>query len=1590
MRVEPAPNTDRNHASHAVALVGMGLTVPGATSPEQFWNLLQEGTELLADPPPQRWRTDDFVSSDRSAPDKTYQQAGGFVTGTLPGRDDYAQVWLRHCVDQAMAEVRRTDGDRYSLCLGYTADGSQHQEEALLAAGLLAGADGLDEADTGQLRSMMRRHFPRAGEPGRYLPHRIARDAVHRILPADTRVHLIDTACSSSLYAVDLGVREILAGDVDIAVCGGALVLTPTMSVLFAKNGGLSPTGRVRSFDADADGVLFSDGAAVVVLKRLDRALADGDTVHGVVVGSGLSADGKGTSIYKPAVAGQKLAITRALENSGVSPEEVGLIVAHATGTPAGDLAELTGLRECYPGRGTVPVVSNKSLIGHTGWAAGVVSVIHLMLALRHQVIPAQHRFRAASEAAGLNGSRLAVPGAAVAWSSDGRPRIGAVSGFGFGGTNAHLLVREHGPHLPAASPYRRREHDDLVVVGWAARLPDGATGFGDEYPPPGRDELRLPPPAVRRLDRTQLMLVQCVHRLAPAVRAALSRRGERTGVVVGHAGPTRSALLYRLRAHLDEVERVAAEAGAGPGVKEYLGAFRDRVTGLIPPPTEDSSPGEMPNVIAGRLANCFDLRGLNATVDQGGASLLEAFELACRYLEFGDLEIALVGGVSGNSLAEWQAATLGPEPLREGAYLFAVTTRGVAAEEGLPVLAAIRDVGVADEPAARSAGGLQGAEGGDELVAFLLGQAPEARISRRPGPGERAHVLSLRREDGAAPAAGAASRHGGTAEEATAAVTRMDRHVLTLAPHPRRPVRPARRVVPAAAVLLTNNAATTGLDGNSATVVEVGHDGAVARRDGSVRQVELTEDAFDDLLAGSDPAQLQIVCDLSRVAAGFDPAGPEHRAVLRLHDAMFLAARAAAARWTTGHSFTVLVLGGIRSDRTPHPLSGLFTGFVRVLAQEFGPSAVYAVVHEAPDFASAAEDLRAEADAERLLPDVYYAGGERLLVRAERRSARPGPAALTRSSVVVAAGGARGIGAEVLKSLARDAAPRLFVLGSTAVDGLDLAAVEAGKAEFIRSRTTGPHALTVPQADRAFERLVRAREVRDTLDELTEHCGEGRVSYLACDLRDADEVRRAIEQVLHAEPRVDLLLNVAGIISTALVGNKSLADFTAVRDLKLLAHTNLANAFGDQLPLTWCNFGSANSFLGQPGDTDYAAGNEFLHSAAQYAAACGHDQYTVGFGLWGEAGFASGPLWRSYLDTSGELTPMNSQEGVRHFLAELAEPDRPVGTVQLGDRERAVLERTAPGYLPWCDRTTGAPSRASARSGSAYHVEESTAQSVTLLRTFDLERDGYLTHHLVRGLPTLPGSFYPELAAEAAVRLLPGMVPVAFDNLVLAAFLRVPGPDRPQTVRVSARLHAREGADSVVRVRITGDVVAPGGRVLVRDKLHGSVEVRLGDAARPAPRWPEPAEARVGEAVHPLYGNAPGIRLSGMFRPVAEPSVQPDGRRGRLRLDPAARHRWFPNALTPELVLEALVQLAVIQAPGEPAEIRVPRSIRRIELFDAPTERGDLRLYGSAHDLSDLDSGAPRNEGVAVTADGLVLARVSGIATVTLGRPAP
>src|SRR6266566_292530 len=228
-----------------VVAVGAGIAVPGASSPEEFWQLLNNGAALFVDAPADRWSAAGFHDPDPRAADKSYQTRSGFITSFRPhprlagepewgaGREFTAR-WLRHCAYQALDGVASAPGDRFSVCVGYTPDGSQHLQEVLIRAELDAVVQaGLDEVPAAALDGLARDALL-VGRTQDLVPtpHLVCRAAVRGVVPEDAALLLVDTACSSSLYAVDLGVRDLLSGRADVALCGGAFALAPSGSVL--------------------------------------------------------------------------------------------------------------------------------------------------------------------------------------------------------------------------------------------------------------------------------------------------------------------------------------------------------------------------------------------------------------------------------------------------------------------------------------------------------------------------------------------------------------------------------------------------------------------------------------------------------------------------------------------------------------------------------------------------------------------------------------------------------------------------------------------------------------------------------------------------------------------------------------------------------------------------------------------------------------------------------------------------------------------------------------------------------------------------------------------------------------------------------------------------------------------------------------------------------------------------------------------------------------------------------------------------------------------------------------------------------------
>ncbi|WP_430788856.1 type I polyketide synthase [Actinoplanes sp. G11-F43] len=432
-----------------IAVVGMAGRFPGAEGPEQLWEAISSGTDLLTRFPA---KDGDPVPAYGIMPDADAFDAGFF--GYPPGEalmiDPQQRVFLE-CAWSALEDA---------ACVPDTYPG---------VIGVFGGS-----GDTDHL-ARLREHrdlFPgvsdwqlRLGSGMDFLTSRVAYK-LNLTGPAVT----VQTACSTSLVAVHLAVQALLAGDCDLALAGGVTVRVPHPDGDPGDDGVLSRDGFCRSFDAAGSGTVSSDGVGVVALKRLDDALADGDRVHGVILGSAVTNDGAAkVGFTAPGVAGQSSAIRAAHLVADVEPASIGYVEAHGTATALGDPIEVRALSAAF-GSGDATLGSVKSVIGHTDAAAGVTGLIAALLALRHLTLPAVAHLTHAHPGLGLAQSPFAVRTESAPWPPGPHPRRAGVNSLGLGGTNAHVVVEQApepevrpGPAGPYLLPVSARTPEALA-----------------------------------------------------------------------------------------------------------------------------------------------------------------------------------------------------------------------------------------------------------------------------------------------------------------------------------------------------------------------------------------------------------------------------------------------------------------------------------------------------------------------------------------------------------------------------------------------------------------------------------------------------------------------------------------------------------------------------------------------------------------------------------------------------------------------------------------------------------------------------------------------------------------------------------------------------------------------------------------------------------------------------------------------------------------------------------------------------------------------------------------------------------------------
>ena len=426
-----------------IAIVGMSARFPGAPDADAFWDLLRQGGDGISEVPPDRWSLDDLYDPDPDAVGKMYTRFGGFLQDIDLFDAAFFGISPREAVAMDPQHRMLLEAAWHALEDAGIAPDSLRDQPVGVYLGLCSADYGTRAlgGDTSGLDAWF----------GQGISFSTAAGRVSWLLGTHGPSLSLDTACSSSLVAIDLACRSLREGQCSAALVGAAsVILEPQGMINFCRGRVLSPDGRCKSFDAAGDGYVRSEGAAMVVLKRLSDATAAGDRILGVIRGTSVQHHGRSSSLTAPNGPAQERVMRDALRTADVDPTAVDYVEAHGTGTALGDSIEFAAMARTYgPGRTAahpLRIGCVKSNIGHTEGPAGLAGLIKVLHAFEHQALPPTIHLRQPSPLLDQPDPEIQIPRTLESWPHAQRPRIAGVSAFSLSGTNAHVVVAEPPP----------------------------------------------------------------------------------------------------------------------------------------------------------------------------------------------------------------------------------------------------------------------------------------------------------------------------------------------------------------------------------------------------------------------------------------------------------------------------------------------------------------------------------------------------------------------------------------------------------------------------------------------------------------------------------------------------------------------------------------------------------------------------------------------------------------------------------------------------------------------------------------------------------------------------------------------------------------------------------------------------------------------------------------------------------------------------------------------------------------------------------------------------------------------------------------
>ena len=1597
-----------NNRVPRVAIVGTGCILPGGVnSPRELFTAITEQRlgivdQQLFDP---HW-SEDFYSAVLK-PDRSNSYLFGRVLdsglavpeGVDPGIfDAFTRTQKLLCIALAPCIASLSGAQRIACLLGSTADGFEDQDE--VASLRLAGIDpSHPEIDR-------RMHSARSAV---HTPHSAVQQVFDLLIRPGLQVILVDAACASSLYTLTLGMQMLESDRVDAVIAGGFFCPGPGNSCLFSQFRGMTATG-CRPFDAQADGVVFSEGAALVTLRRMADVQRHGLTVEAIVAGAGLSSDGRSPSANVPQTRGQLLAVERCYANYDIDPSSITAIEGHGTSTPVGDGTELETLRRFFAGRTArpIPVHSLKGLLGHAGWAAGTASVIAVCEYMRNGVFPAQAMYSQPSTALLEAAGTLVVPTSPIRLSSP-TERI-AIDGFGFGGANAHLVLEKYDSELSPADADRNGRPrttppapalvdssasakptatepvlsgagpranagvpgEELVVVAQHCEWPAHAGQFD-------RSQIKAPPQHIilpqlaDDMDISQALAIRVTSGVldqVPQLDAACRRE---TSLVLAMSGKTQRSVEATLRILAPRLRRNLP--GNDAAQQQIDNAYR-----AARPSGPYTLQCMMPNVAAGRAALLLNLNGPNFVVDAGSESLEAAFTSAASLLSGGahcGTKLVVVAAIA----AQGDFATSGEvgPPDREVAGAFLVTTRRVADELRLPIISKLADVYRALDAKRSELGNLPQPKLYQQVRALQLALETTGEAARVESSSQTAATSSTipqsPRPISPLPQPNAANvgvqlyvpvwieKSIGGMESAPSGLSPRERAKQMLV------------IVKASFARLAELLAALPEVADEFTLAVVGESASQVVAEVAALQGNANCVAVDSAEAPSLAAAADQLCSSSKkmdIVGVVDEASswellPALAALAHdnsLCELLFMVAQRQAAQLRVGS----LELWGLFLEAwngQVHPSTGPTAGLLKSIQREFPAARTGTVCTLGLDISAGLHCLRQEsAHGDREL-EIVHTPTRRLVRRL--RPAIPESAAspqrqalpqveLNRQSIVVAVGGAKGVTAVMLDALLHDHQCTAIAIGRSPLeagpDNIDSPEVEqAYYARFMREQPSANAA----EMKRSFDAARGRWEAHQTIQRLRMHGGQ--IEYVVADVTDPAQVAAVVEQIVAKHNKIDLLLYGAGVQKSKRLEDRSLSDFRTVFSAKVSGlHAVVSACFkqlGHRVPAHVLT--SAYSLFGNDGQHDYGAANETLDRLCSLTQANGlrPDWTSLAWLAWDGVGMTRGSEYRA-LAKQRRLSGVDPLTGQQLFRQVIGGKTQSAINVPLSTAE----------HVEYAVRTI--PQATAELAGRILEM------GVPLV---DME---CLPFHQVRNVPTLPGAWIVDAFVGAARRLVDDVqtdMQVVIQNLSFARFVRLAHQQDPN-VRVVA-----QQCDQAISVWMLADILHPTGILLAKDQVCASATIVFNQVQSIASLTVPCVERGAAQPVilrDPYCQQRDVVQLSGLFDCLSQIELHDQVRRARFDSAhaPAAYHH------IPALLLDAAWRVGAMYTPARPGELLVPTQVGRISLALDSLPPACSSLACSSHssvETWEIRSTAPRAGGKQVRWDRTEVYNASG-----------